>query len=207
MTGMSSGDEDAEVRAETEAAIWARLTPPVDEDWFVRRSSLHGALHTQRVHIHAQRLAGELGWAEHDTRLVLSAALWHDIGRTDDGVDHRHGEKGVARAEHLGLTKSLAPEDATSVLFAIRFHCLPDRRAVDEIRRRREEPDPGGLPRLADPEQALRILWVLKDADALDRIRLGSWESTDPRQLRHRETKELIPFAAALYTLTRRHAQ
>jgi putative nucleotidyltransferase with HDIG domain len=204
---MSSGEEDATVQLQAEASIWARCAPRVDEEWFVRRSSLHGVLHTQRVHIHAQRLTRELGWAERDARLVLLAALWHDIGRTHDGVDHRHGDKSVARARRLGLAKALAPEDAASVLFAIRFHCLPDRRAEGEVQSRPEGPGPDGLPPLADPDRALRILWLLKDADALDRIRLGFWESADPRQLRYRETTKLIPFAAALYELTRPHSR
>ena len=59
----------------------------------------------------------------------------------------------------------------------------------------------GGARRLADPERALRVLWLLKDADALDRVRLGFGECADPRQLRHAETIELIPFASALYAV------
>ena len=59
----------------------------------------------------------------------------------------------------------------------------------------------GGARRLAEPERALRVLWLLKDADALDRVRLGFGECADPRQLRHRETIALIPFASALYAV------
>lgn len=44
-------------------------------------------------------------------------------------------------------------------------------------------------------------LWLLKDADALDRVRLGFGGQTDPRQLRHPETVELIAFAGALYAV------
>jgi hypothetical protein len=40
---------------------------------------------------------------------------------------------------------------------------------------------------------------LLKDADALDRVRLGAWETTDPKQLRHPPTPAVIPFAAELY--------
>ena len=43
------------------------------------------------------------------------------------------------------------------------------------------------------------MLWLLKDADALDRIRIGFGECADPRQLRHPQTIELIGFAEALY--------
>jgi len=34
----------------------------VPAEWFAHFSSLHGARHTQRVHIHAQRLVRELRW-------------------------------------------------------------------------------------------------------------------------------------------------
>jgi hypothetical protein len=54
---------------------------------------------------------------------------------------------------------------------------------------------------LRDPERALRVLWLLKDADALDRVRLGLGECADPRQLRHAATVDLIPFAGALYAV------
>ena len=116
-------DADPAALARADAAAWAAGAPHVPEEWFARDSSLHGVCHTQRVHIHAQR-----------------------------------------------LTEVLAPADA-------------------------------GGGRLPDPEQALRILWLLKDADALDRVRLGPWEAADPRLLRHPETAAHLAFAAALYAI------
>ena len=56
--------------------------------------------------------------------------------------------------------------------------------------------------RLAQPERALRILWLLKDADALDRVRLHAWEEADPAMLRHPQTAALLPFADELYRIT-----
>jgi hypothetical protein len=49
----------------------------------------------------------------------------------------------------------------------------------------------------------LRILWLLKDADALDRVRLPRWERADPRRLRHPEAERLLPFAEKLYAALR----
>lgn len=174
-----------------EAAAWAALAPTVPEKWFRRHSRLHGVSHTQRVHVHAQRLTSALGWDAGATDLALSAALWHDIGRTDDGVDDAHGAKSAARAEHLGLTRGLAPADAAAVLFAVRFHSLPDHEA------RASAADPS---RPGD-ERALQVLWLLKDADALDRVRLG--EQADPYMLRHDATRHLLTmgFADALYAV------
>ena len=165
----------------------------------VRGSSLHGVCHTQRLHIHAQRLTRELGWAELDAQLALKAALWHDIGRTDDGEDDGHGAQSAARAAQLGLTEALAPADAATVLFAVFFHCLPDETAEEEAPRWHEEREGRGARRLPDPGQALRILWLLKDADALDRVRLGGGAyEVDSSALRHDCTCAMVGFAEEL---------
>jgi len=182
-----------------DAVAWAERAPEVPEHWFRRRSRLHGAGHTRRVHVHAQRLLEELRWGPADAGLVLRAALWHDIGREGDGVEPGHGRLSAERADELGLTADLTFGDADIVRFAIVRHSLPDNGA----RERAAEPvaGGGGARRLAEPERALRVLWLLKDADALDRARLGFGECADPRRLRHPETVELIPFASALYAV------
>jgi HD superfamily phosphodiesterase len=182
-----------------EATAWAARAPEVPQEWFRRHSRLHGPGHTRRVHVHAQRLLGQLGWSEADAALVLRAVLWHDIGRLGDGVEPDHGRLSAERADELGLTASLAPADAAVVRFAIRRHSLRDRGADEEAARLAATADPAR--RLAQPERALRVLRVLKDADALDRVRLGFGEQADPRQLRHPETIGLIPFASALYAV------
>ena len=162
------------------------MAPVVEPEWFARPSSLHGVRHTQRVHIHVRRLARELIWNDADTELALTAALWHDIGRTDDGWDPGHGEESVRRARELPLLEALLPTDAALVVFAIRLHCLPDE--LGEVEARRQ----------AEHERALRILWLLKDADALDRVRLRGREGPDPAQLRYPQAVALIPFAESL---------
>jgi hypothetical protein len=173
-----------------DAGAWACRTADVTPEWFPHPSWLHGMSHTQRVHIHARRLVRELNWTEDDARVVLSAALWHDIGRVDDGRDPRHGVRGAARVVELGLHASLSEADAQLALFAIRHHCRDD--------------DHGALraARQDDPARALRILWLLKDADALDRVRLappgaGAFE-VDSSMLRHDCTPRMIDFAVEL---------
>ena len=194
LTSMTLHDHD-------EAAAWISRAPRVPDDWFRRPSRLHGVRHTQRVHIHARRLTGELGWPRADVGLLLRAALWHDIGREGDGVEPSHGLGSVARADELGLTASLADEDAAVVRFAIERHSLADRDARPHAAVLAVADD--RARRLADPARALRVLWLLKDADALDRVRLGVGEGADPRRLRHRQAVRLLGFSAALYELMR----
>ncbi|HEX5642469.1 MAG TPA: HD domain-containing protein [Thermoleophilia bacterium] len=178
-------------------APWVARAPDVPAWWFRRASRLHGENHTRRVHVHAQRLLERLRWDEADARLVLRAALWHDIGRETDGVEPPHGARGAARADELGLTAGLAPDDAALVRFAITRHSLPDGGAAAQAAELAVAEDPARCP--ARPERALRILWLLKDADALDRVRLGFGERADPRQLRHPEAIDQIGFADRLY--------
>ena len=198
LNGMTtSRDTAATTRTRAEAASWLQRRPDVPGSWFRHVSWLHGVSHTQRVHIHAQRLTEQLAWSQADRELVLHAALWHDIGRHGDGVEPGHGASSVARADEKSLTADLAPEDAAVVRFAILRHSLRDSGAPALAAELASSEDRARW--LAQPERALRVLWLLKDADALDRVRLGFGEAADPRQLRHEETIGLIPFAAALY--------
>jgi len=139
------------------------------------------------VHIHAQRLVRELRWPEADACIALSAALWHDVGRVNDGWDPGHGALSAARVVELGLHESLSEADAQAALFAIRYHCRSD--GHGSLRAAGQD----------DPERALRILWLLKDADALDRVRLGDGAyEVDSTALRHECTIAMVGFAEEL---------
>jgi hypothetical protein len=83
----------------------------------------------------------ELRWDDADTRLVLTAALWHDIGRTNDGEDPRHGAQSAARVLELGLPD--APATAAA-------------------------PTPGGVPA---PAPALTTAPALTSAEAHRAVR------------------------------------
>ena len=172
------------------AGAWAGRGPDVPAKWFTHDSHLHGVSHTQRVYIHARRLVRELNWTEDNAGLVLSAALWHDIGRSNDGRDPRHGARSAARVVKLGLHASLSAADAQLALFAVRYHCRSDGRGASRAAGQH------------DPERALRILWLLKDADALDRVRLGppghGAREVDSSTLRHPCTPAMIDFAMEL---------
>ena len=178
-----------------EAQLWAARVDEVPAAWFLRPDGaygIHGVGHTRRVCVHVLRLSAALDLPRRLRDLTLTAARWHDLGRTCDGVEPGHGARSVRRVRELGLADELvtagglSPADLELVLFAIHHHSLDD----DTARRAAADRD------------AFSVLWLLKDADALDRVRLGGGDGVDPAYLRHPCAAGFIDFAWELYALT-----
>lgn len=170
------------------------LIPVPDEEMlplpelFLHQSTLHGQAHVGRVMVHALHLIEATGAVEETTRLWASVYL-HDIARRHDGVAPRHGAEACARLQDL-------PD--TLALFARAGLRDVDVPAVDAAVTRHSN----GEGRPGEPH--LRLIELLKDADGLDRVRLGD---LNPRYLRIRAAQDMVPFAEQLYEETDgRHA-
>ena len=145
----------------------AASVSPVDPAWFVRGpGGIHGIGHVMRVRTHALALTEALGVEPRLARAIERAAAWHDIGRVDDGVDDHHGERSVARAIQLGLPAGEPEAVAGPALFAVRWHSRSDQEGLD------------AAARAPEPEAAAFVLKVLKDADGLDRVRIGDLDTS-----------------------------
>jgi hypothetical protein len=159
-----------------------RLVPLPEQ--FAHRSTLHGQAHVARVMVHAIRLVEATGLQELGPRLWASVFL-HDLARTHDGVCYRHGADAARRlrgesALQMRLVEAgLTLEDHPAIEAAVTAHSAPKEVASDH------------------PHRALIAL--LKDADGLDRVRLGD---LDPRYFRHPQTRQMVPFAQALFDAT-----
>lgn len=151
---------------------------------FTHASTLHGQAHVARVMVHAFRLLAATGWIEEAPRLWAAVYL-HDLARTHDGVCYRHGTDAMQKFETLPALRRLFAEggvtesDYEQIQTAVVHHC------------RRDEID------RAHPHW--RLTSLLKDADGLDRVRLGD---LDPGYLRHPQTLEMITFADVLFSET-----
>jgi hypothetical protein len=151
---------------------------------FTHASTLHGQAHVARVMVHAFRLIAATGWAEEAPRLWAAVYL-HDIARTHDGHCYRHGGDAMKKFETLPELHGLfaqggvADGDYAEIRTAVVQHCLPN-----EMNR-------------AHPHW--RLTSLLKDADGLDRVRLGD---LDPRYLRNPEAREMVAFAERLFNQT-----
>ena len=97
--------------AEIEA--WVRETLEAD------RKRAHGWLHTDRVRVSIRTLAHAEGV---DLFLAETAALLHDVGRTQPGPEAEHGARSAAVAGPLLEELAVDPEDSRAILHAIRWH-------------------------------------------------------------------------------------
>lgn len=113
------------------------------------------------------------------------AALGPTIDSADDGVCHRHGADAAQRLrDEPALQRRLAEAGLTEADYPAIEAAVTAHSAPKEVSR--EHPH---WPLIA----------LLKDADGLDRVRLGD---LDPRYPRHPEARGMVPFAQALFDAT-----
>jgi hypothetical protein len=160
----------------------AEIAPP--PSLFAHSSTLHGQSHVARVMVHAFRLIAATGWTDEAPRLWAAVYL-HDIARTHDGLCYRHGGDAMKRLETLPHVRELfarggvRDDDYSIIHTAVVHHSLPK-----ELER--DHPH-------------WRLTSLLKDADGLDRVRLGD---LDPAYLRNPEARDMVNFAEALFAHT-----
>jgi hypothetical protein len=159
-----------------------RIVPLPDVFWHA--SDLHGQAHVTRVMIHAIRLIEATGQQEHGARL-WAAVFLHDIARTHDGICHRHGGDAARRLRtEQPLQRRLAEAGLTEADYPAIEAAVTAHSAPKEARR---------------DHQHWALIALLKDADALDRVRIGDLDSN---YLRHPQAKRMVPFAQALFERT-----
>lgn len=149
------------------------------------QSHIHGLGHIERVLLFGGLIAMQNQCNEADARLLLTACSYHDIGRVDDSLDDGHGKRS---AEKLPSVVSLPGEDMAYVQAAIYAHSINDTCMEDVIR----------SYGIYDKQRALKIARMLKDADALDRVRVCD---LDPRFLRFPCSCQYVDFATILFRL------
>ncbi len=156
----------------------------MEDSWFDHPSELHGRGHTMRVMLLADSLfsmACEQYGLLNDGlyRNLMTAALIHDLARKHDGFCLEHGvwarqsKRPIAEKYFLGYR--LDENDWEAIGSAVEAHARPD-------------------PSEKHAEGTL--ISLLKDADGLDRIRLGY--PPDTAYFRHPFTESLMEYARQL---------
>ncbi len=148
-------------------------------EWFHNcLGGIHGLAHETRVLIWTQVISAMAtdGGLNVDPDVLGWAAAIHDTQRWDEGVDPQHGTRAAEWIEsHPDVIPSTVPLDR--VAYLCRWHVPPDHRA----------------PEMTDE------LKVLKDADALDRCRIGD---LDPSLLRTQAAYRLLEASRSLWAAT-----
>lgn len=155
------------------------------------QSHIHGIGHIERVLLFGGLIAMGNQCNEADTRLLLTACSYHDIGRRDDSLDDDHGRRS---SEKLPQVITLPTEDMAIVQAAIYAHSINDVLMEETIRN-------FGIH---DRQRALNIARMLKDADALDRVRVMD---LNPAFLRFPCSCQYVDFAYELYKSYEKHSK
>ncbi len=147
------------------------------------QSHMHGAGHIERVMLLGAMIAMKQNFSAADTALLLDICAYHDTGRIDDTKDDDHGSRS---ADNAAAITGRRGEELAIVRATMCAHSVSDK-----IRSRMFE-----KCHVTDKVRADRMTDALKDADALDRVRLGD---LDVRYLRTDAARGLTDFAQALY--------
>lgn len=125
--------------------------------WMGHESLLHGTGHMGRVFILQELICDQL---EREGVVVnREATRWaasvHDIGRVDDGLDLDHGTRS-AEWMKAHVPAGMSPETVDIATYIVHWHVPEDSEA---------------------PEMTTELK-ILKDADGLDRVRLGDFDES-----------------------------
>jgi hypothetical protein len=151
------------------------------EEYFRRPSELHGFGHTYRVMCHVLAIGSELNLVK-EKRLAFCAAFVHDMSRKHDGFNLSHGPRAakekVAEFMPVFLRNGVGEEDRETIQAAVANHSQ--------------------YTEFKEINPFYTVTAMLKDADALDRIRLGHG-NLNRKYLRFEVSGKLIDMAAELF--------
>ena len=152
----------------------------LDEEYGRGDEAGHDAEHTLRVLFDVLLLIQiqKIKLTQEETCQLCDAIIYHDIGRTNDDVDDSHGKA----SRDIYAADGTAENPGTG--FLIEYHCLDDAVA------RRD------LEALSQPnaERIWLLYTILKDADALDRVRFGL-RYLNLKYLRNDTAHKILPVA------------
>ena len=150
----------------------------------LKTSDLQTKEHCKRVLFFALLIGDIKHMSPDDLDALCMAACFHDSRRYDDGYDVGHGQRAALYyKEYCNHHPLLFDKRA---YYAMYYHDLDDKVGIDRISSEGLFMDNGIL-----------IYQIFKDADALDRYRLGT-DALDVKFLRNEEARNLIDLAKKL---------
>jgi len=151
----------------------------------IKQSDIHGISHVIRTSFFILILSTLENINIKDFKILVESILYHDIGRTNDIDDERHGYEATKKIDFL--KDKYNENDYSLITSLITAHCIDDnlyQKVADYYK-------------INDTKRFYKLLCILKDADALDRVR--EYPYVDIKFLRTNHSKELLPFAYELF--------
>lgn len=151
----------------------------------------HNPGHIERVAIYSSILANLVAKDKKISELAILAAVYHDCGRVDE-MNEKHGDCSAAIARAiLSQLDIYSKEDINLVCAAIDYHDedVDILEAISKLVKKYK---------IKDEEQLQELCFILKDADALDRMRFMDKYSLDVKYLHYHESLCLLKFASSL---------
>lgn len=148
-------------------------------------SNVHGLSHVLRTSLFGLLISTIENLNEHEFKLLLTSIIYHDIGRKNDLDDVTHGYNSAKKIKFL--KEEIDENDLNIIEKIVICHCLED----DEYE------DIYNSKNINDKEIIKKLLFIIKDADALDRVRETPY--CDVKYLRYDVSKKLLPFACILF--------
>lgn len=164
-----------------------RYSDKLNEVDFQTDSELHNSLHSKRVLLLCLIMAELLQLSHEDVETLAWAAVYHDTRRFNDDVEPGHGKR-AAMYYRNHIPGSY--DKVTNII--IHYHSLSDTKGYEAIAREIQGKDA--------QERAILLYNIFKDADALDRLRLGGGlREIDVRMLRNPVAQEMTLAARLIY--------
>ena len=123
----------------------------------------HDKVHTLRVMFLALLIIelDDKKLSKENKDILLKACIYHDIARNNDSQDNKHGEYGY---KYL-LDNNIIKKENEVLSFLMKYHCIDDEEALEFLS------NSSYSKRKIDD---ISLMYkILKDADALDRLRFG----------------------------------
>lgn len=147
-------------------------------------SECHTKTHCARVLLLALLIGHQKNLSDEEMELLAMAAVFHDSRRLDDGIDKGHGGRAAEYYKDYCREYGLLYDEQT--YFITYYHDQDDSLGLSEIAK---------SPSLS--ERTMLLYQIFKDADALDRFRLGT-DTLNVNFLRTQEAHGFIDFAKEL---------
>ncbi len=167
--------------------VYNDVMSDIKEQYFID-DAIHGISHNERVILLACYIGIKEGLNDEELRLVLEASKYHDIGR---GFEGNHGQVStlIIDKNREYILPKINDAEINIIKALCHGHSVEDKR-YEEIAR---------LYGIDDIIKYKKLLNIVKDADALDRVRLPRFGKLDERYLRTETSRRIIDLSKELF--------